>query len=70
MNDIASSATPLLQLTGINTFYGQAQAHFDLLIEVPRGHIVCLLGRQCQQQIDDDEDHPRPGAAALGRGDL
>ena len=44
MNDIASSATPLLQLTGINTFYGQAQVHFDLSTEVPRGHIVCLLG--------------------------
>ena len=44
MNDVASSATPLLQLAGINTFYGQAQVHFDLSIEVPRGHIVCLLG--------------------------
>jgi len=44
MNDVASSATPLLQLTGINSFYGQAQVHFDLSIEVPRGHIVCLLG--------------------------
>ena len=44
MSDNASSATPLLQLTGINTFYGQAQVHFDLSIEVPRGHIVCLLG--------------------------
>jgi branched-chain amino acid transport system ATP-binding protein len=33
-----------LQLSGINTFYGQAQVHFDLSIEVPRGHIVCLLG--------------------------
>jgi branched-chain amino acid transport system ATP-binding protein len=44
MNDVASSATPLLQLTGINSFYGQAQVHFDLSIEVSRGHIVCLLG--------------------------
>jgi branched-chain amino acid transport system ATP-binding protein len=44
MNDIASSGTPLLQLSGINTFYGQAQVHFDLSIEVARGHIVCLLG--------------------------
>ena len=44
MNDITSSATPLLQLSGINTFYGQAQVHFDLSIEVPRGHITCLLG--------------------------
>src|SRR6201993_3164236 len=44
MNEIASSITPLLQMSGINTFYGQAQVHFDLSIEVPRGHIVCLLG--------------------------
>jgi branched-chain amino acid transport system ATP-binding protein len=44
MNEVASSAAPLLQMSGINTFYGQAQVHFDLSIEVPRGHIVCLLG--------------------------
>ena len=44
MSDNVSSAAPLLQLTGINTFYGQAQVHFDLSIEVPHGHIVCLLG--------------------------
>lgn len=44
MNGMASSATPLLQLRGINTFYGQAQVHFDLSVEVSRGHIVCLLG--------------------------
>jgi branched-chain amino acid transport system ATP-binding protein len=44
MNDVVSPATPLLQLSGINTFYGQAQVQFDLSIEVPRGHIVCLLG--------------------------
>ena len=44
MNDVVSPVTPLLQLSGINTFYGQAQVHFDLSIEVPRGHIVCLLG--------------------------
>ncbi len=44
MNEAASPAAPLLQLSGINTFYGEAQVHFDLSIEVPRGHIVCLLG--------------------------
>jgi branched-chain amino acid transport system ATP-binding protein len=44
MNEVASSAAPLLQMSGINTFYGQAQVHFDLSIEVPGGHIVCLLG--------------------------
>ena len=35
---------PLLQLQGINTFYGSVQAHFDLNVDVPRGEIVCLLG--------------------------
>jgi branched-chain amino acid transport system ATP-binding protein len=44
MNGIASSCEPILRLSNINTFYGQAQVHFDLSIDVSRGHIVCLLG--------------------------
>ena len=44
MNSAASLADPLLRLSNVNTFYGQAQVHFDLSIEVQRGHIVCLLG--------------------------
>src|SRR5947207_6539308 len=44
MSNTASPSGPLLRLSNINTFYGQAQVHFDLSIEVPRGHIVCLLG--------------------------
>ena len=44
MNDPAPSSEPLLRLSNVNTFYGQAQVHFDLSIDVPRGHIVCLLG--------------------------
>jgi branched-chain amino acid transport system ATP-binding protein len=40
----ASPSEPLLRLSSISTFYGQAQVHFDLSIDVPRGHIVCLLG--------------------------
>ena len=38
------ASEPLLALSNVNTFYGQAQVHFDLSIDVPRGHIVCLLG--------------------------
>ena len=38
------SPEPLLALSNVNTFYGQAQVHFDLSITVARGHIVCLLG--------------------------
>jgi branched-chain amino acid transport system ATP-binding protein len=34
----------LLELDGINTFYGPVQAHFDLSLVVPDGKIVCLLG--------------------------
>ena len=44
MNEFAASSNPLLLLSNINTFYGQAQVHFDLSLAVPRGHIVCLLG--------------------------
>ena len=43
MSETVSSGEPILRLSDINTFYGQAQVHFDLSIEVPRGHIVCLL---------------------------
>ena len=34
----------LLRLSGINTFYGQVQAHFDLNLTVRAGQVVCLLG--------------------------
>jgi branched-chain amino acid transport system ATP-binding protein len=44
MSSIASASDSLLRLSNINTFYGQAQVHFDLSIDVTRGHIVCLLG--------------------------
>ena len=44
MNSEATPSGPLLRLSNINTFYGQAQVHFDLSIDVQRGHIVCLLG--------------------------
>lgn len=35
---------PLLQLEGVDTFYGAAQVHFGLNVEVKQGEIVCLLG--------------------------
>ena len=44
MNVDPVSVEPILRLSNVNTFYGQAQVHFDLSIDVPRGHIVCLLG--------------------------
>ena len=38
------TAGPLLDLAGINSFYGPVQVHFDLALAVPEGSIVCLLG--------------------------
>ena len=35
---------PLLQLSGIDTFYGPVQVHFGLSLEVRTGQIVSLLG--------------------------
>ena len=35
---------PLLQLSGIDTFYGPSQVHFGLNLQVGTGQIVCLLG--------------------------
>ena len=36
--------TALLELQGINSFYGPVQVHFDLSLNVQSGQIVCLLG--------------------------
>ncbi len=36
--------TALLRLSGINTFYGPVQVHFDLNLTVQAGQVVCLLG--------------------------
>src|SRR5207302_10764187 len=36
--------TPLLELVGIDTFYGPVQVHFQLNVQVGRGQIVSLLG--------------------------
>jgi branched-chain amino acid transport system ATP-binding protein len=35
---------PLLHLQDVNSFYGPAQVHFDLNLQVYPGEIVCLLG--------------------------
>jgi branched-chain amino acid transport system ATP-binding protein len=37
-------SSPLLHLENVNTFYGPAQVHFDVSLQVNTGEIVCLLG--------------------------
>jgi branched-chain amino acid transport system ATP-binding protein len=38
------NTSSLLRLAGLNTFYGAAQVHFDVSLQVNAGEIVCLLG--------------------------
>ena len=35
----------ILQVSGLNTFYGKAQILFDLEFEIKQGEVVLLLGR-------------------------
>ena len=64
MSDIGAHADPLLSVEGVNTFYGPVQVHFDLTFTVRARADRLPAGRQCQRQVDDDEDHSRPGEAA------
>ena len=41
----AKTDKPMLQVDSINTFYGKAQVLFDMSLEVNRGEVVVLLGR-------------------------
>ncbi len=36
---------PLLKVDGLNAFYGRAQILFDVSLEVGRGEVVALMGR-------------------------
>ncbi|RMF77129.1 MAG: ABC transporter ATP-binding protein [Chloroflexi bacterium] len=44
MNGHDKSATPLLRLTDVNTYYGQIHILQDVNLEVYPGELVCLLG--------------------------
>ena len=40
----AGSRHPILELVGVDTFYGNIQALYDIHLEVLDGELVCLLG--------------------------
>ncbi len=40
-----SATQPLLQVEGLEAFYGPSQALFGVDLQVPEGHLVALLGR-------------------------
>jgi branched-chain amino acid transport system ATP-binding protein len=40
-----SSAEPLLEVAGLNAWYGAAQVLYDVNLNVRRGEVVALMGR-------------------------
>ncbi len=46
-----TSHSPLLELRHIDTYYGEAQVHFDLNLHVSPGEIVCLLGGNASGKV-------------------
>ena len=42
-----NAAVPLLQVQGLNAWYGAAQILFDVSLQVGRGEVVALMGRNC-----------------------
>ncbi|MEM6836040.1 MAG: urea ABC transporter ATP-binding subunit UrtE [Cyanobacteria bacterium P01_C01_bin.120] len=43
--DAASAIAPMLQITGLNFFYGESHILRDVDLVVPQGQMVCLIGR-------------------------
>lgn len=61
----------LLELRGIETFYGQVQVHFGVDLAVPEGQIVCLLGgnasgKSTTMKVILGLVRPRSGTVLLG----
>jgi branched-chain amino acid transport system ATP-binding protein len=42
---ISPKTDPLLKVSGLNAFYGRAHILFDVALEVGRGEVVALMGR-------------------------
>lgn len=43
--DSAASTAPMLQISGLNFFYGESHILRDVDMRVPKGQMVCLIGR-------------------------
>ena len=59
---VAGGAEALLACEGIDTFYGETQALFDVSLAVGAGEVVALLGAERRRQDDDAALDPRPDA--------
>jgi phosphate transport system ATP-binding protein len=43
-HDALAKETPVLEVRGFNLWYGQAQALFDITMNIPRGKVTALIG--------------------------
>ncbi len=41
----ATTAAPMLEISGLNFFYGESHILRDVALSVPKGQMVCLIGR-------------------------
>ncbi|MEM8614378.1 MAG: ATP-binding cassette domain-containing protein, partial [Cyanobacteria bacterium P01_H01_bin.105] len=40
-----SSSAPMLKISGLNFYYGESHILRDVDLTVPRGQMICLIGR-------------------------
>ena len=43
--DAINTAAPMLEISGLNFFYGESHILRDVALSVPKGQMVCLIGR-------------------------
>ena len=75
MTAATANGAPLLQLEGINTYYGLIHILQDVNIEVREGELVCLLGGNASGKSTTLKTilgivHPRNGSVRFGGEDV
>ena len=43
--EVGTAASPMLKITGLNVYYGESHILREVDLTVPRGEMVCLIGR-------------------------
>ena len=70
MSEQTNGSSALLELDGVNTYYGQMHILQDVEPAGRRGRARLPARRQRLREVDDAEDDPRHRPAAHGHGDV